>query len=192
MAYIYRFLNQYGIVIYIGRTNNLIRRLRHEHFSKNGGHLPQSCYNETARVEYACVNSQNEAKIYELYYIEKYHPKYNQADIGGGSFSFELDELTWQVFGFSNDKQTKTKQEILDSLTNIHQTLRAECRIAEDILRHKDRVLWLDKLTQEERNEYLRVIYSLERFVHSMQDISQQIEENMQPDVPRKTLILTE
>ncbi|MCC2252747.1 GIY-YIG nuclease family protein [Virgibacillus sp. AGTR] len=113
--YLYRFINQHSKIIYIGRTNNVIRRLRNEHFT-NRGHLPEACYNETVTIEVATTTSLNEAKMYELYYIEKYHPKYNQSDIGGGTFSFELKDLTWETFNFHTDKNNKTKQEILSFL----------------------------------------------------------------------------
>lgn len=178
--YVYRFINIHNQIIYVGRTNNIVRRIRNEHFSKSGrGHLPQECYNETARVEYAEVKSHNESKMYELYYIEKYHPKYNQSDIGGGAFSFELNDLIWKPFELNPTKSSKTRQEIMDTLQDFQQQLDSECRVTENVLRSADTFTWLDKLDPNERNEYLRVIYSLERFVQSVSSLSDQLKENV-------------
>lgn len=169
--YIYRFVNQHDRVIYIGRTNNIVRRIRHQHFGNNG-HLPKTCYNETVYVEYAKVKSENDAKIYELYYIEKYHPKYNKTDIGGGVFSIVLEDLSWIHFEFNIDTKTHTKEELETIMQTTHQELQTERSYIESMLHQKDRVAWLTKLSTDERNEYLRLLYSVERFINNIEDIS--------------------
>lgn len=173
--YVYRFLNQANQVIYVGRTNNIIRRIRQQHFGNNG-HLPKECYNETKTVEYAKVASQNDAILYELYYIEKYHPLYNTSDIGGGAFSVELDELSWQIFDFRPDKKNYKKQELEELINTVHQELRTEHVYIDRLLDRQDRVAWLDKLSQEERNEYLNLIYSVQRYVNSIRDIADKLD----------------
>lgn len=172
--YVYRFLNQQNQVIYVGRTNNIIRRIRQQHFGKNG-HLPKECYNETKTVEYAKVASQNDAILYELYYIEKYHPIYNTSDIGGGAFSVELNELPWQVFDFNTDKKTLSKKQLEELVQTVHQELRTEHRYIDKVIDRQDRVSWLDKLTQDERNEYLNMVYSIERYVNNIRDIADKL-----------------
>jgi len=104
--YVYRFLNKHDDVIYIGRTNNLKRRLEQEHFSKEG-HLPRECYDECAVVEYMELQSESEMKIYELYLINKYSPRYNVMEKRSDNFNFILEELWTKV----KDNDTMTKKE---------------------------------------------------------------------------------
>lgn len=165
--FIYRFLNTHQHIIYIGRTNNIVRRMRNEHFTSRG-HLPVICYQETDRVEYAEVKSLNEAKMYELFLIEKHHPKYNQSDIGGGTLTFELDDLAWQTFEFNTDRQSLTKQKLSELLTTFTEEIDTEFRYANNLLRGLDTKDWLQKLTPDEQNDYLRSIYTIQRFLDSI------------------------
>ena len=61
-------------IIYVGKTGNIWKRMAN-HFTK--GHLPDACYDQVHHIEYAKVGSQFNAEIYETYYIERYHPKFN-------------------------------------------------------------------------------------------------------------------
>lgn len=142
--YVYRFINEQNEVIYIGRTNNIVRRIRQQHFGTNG-HLPAVCYQQTKRVEFAQVASENEAKMYELYYIEKHHPLYNKVDIGGGSFSVELPELSWQPFEFKDEQTKPTNKDILQHVSQHIEELDNECAYANRFLRGKDQLSWLEK-----------------------------------------------
>jgi len=177
--HIYRFLNQHNNIIYIGRTNNVMRRLRQEHFTPRG-HLPDTCYKETVAVDVATLSSPNEAKMYELYLIEQHHPKYNQSDIGGGQFSFTLDEPKWERFVFNTDKPAKSKQELISLITSFQDEIKAECTHAENMLRNQDTHAWLDKLSDDERNEYLRVVYTLERFVQNIASRNNVVKQQIQ------------
>lgn len=176
--YIYKFLNEANQVIYVGRTNNIIRRIRQQHFGTSG-HLPATCYQQTKQVEFAQVASENDARMYELYYIEKYHPIYNKADIGGGSFSVELPELPWKPFEFQVSGKKLTKTDIIHHVSQFVQELEDECVYVDGILRDTDRLSWMQKLTVDERNEYLRIIYSLERFAQNISDHNQDLKEQI-------------
>ena len=74
VKYVYRFLNKYDEIIYIGKTENLVIRLNN-HFSN--GHLPQECYDETVKIEFLAMISTVLMDIKEIYYINLYKPKYN-------------------------------------------------------------------------------------------------------------------
>lgn len=168
--YVYRFRNRLGEVIYVGRTQNIVKRIRNEHFKR--GHLPEECYREVALVEYGEVRSLDESKMYELYYIDKYRPKYNKIDIGGGGISFPVPELTWEVI--EHDKGTTirlTKKEMKDLVVGMGKEIEQECNYVSNYLRGKDRVDWLEKLDQEERNEYKTMVYLLERFITNVKDL---------------------
>lgn len=97
MSYIYRFINGDNEVIYVGRTDNLDNRLMNQHFTDNG-HLPQQCYDECMVIEYAELKSDNEMRIYEIYYISKFKPKYNVVYNDENNLSFELPDVDWTVY----------------------------------------------------------------------------------------------
>jgi hypothetical protein len=96
---VYRFLNKDDETIYIGRTNNLKRRLELDHFTKHG-HLDQECYDQTERIEFMNLISEGEMKIYETYLINKYNPIYNKVEKRGDTFTFELKEY-WHEYQFN-------------------------------------------------------------------------------------------
>lgn len=75
--YIYKFINYENEIIYVGKTGNIMQRIKH-HFS-NSGHLPQECYEQVLKIFYADVSSKYNAELLETYFINKYHPKYNNS-----------------------------------------------------------------------------------------------------------------
>ena len=168
--YVYRFLNIKREVIYIGRTSNFSRRIRNEHFTDRG-HLPAECYRETEWVEFAAVKSENESKVYELYLIEKYMPKYNIRDTGGGKFTFPVPELVWNVYTPDKKKSGVTKTDLQKSIKCIEEEIENEYQYMMKYLRGKDTVTWISKLDIAEANEYLNMVYMMERFVKGIKDI---------------------
>lgn len=78
MAYVYRFKHYLtNEIIYIGKTNRNIKSRINEHFSKKG-HLSRKCYKSVGKIEYIEVKSDADARLVELYLINKYKPKYNK------------------------------------------------------------------------------------------------------------------
>lgn len=92
--YVYRFMDDLGNVIYIGRTTNLRTRIQ-KHFST--GHLPDECYIATSYIESIKLKSQAEMNIYEMYYINIYKPKYNKQEKYDEVVTLELKELAWDI-----------------------------------------------------------------------------------------------
>ena len=74
----YRFIDEVGKVIYVGSAKNIDRRI-HSHFSKSG-HLPKKCYDSVARIEVLKCESYGKALDNEIYFINKYKPKFNHRD----------------------------------------------------------------------------------------------------------------
>lgn len=89
---IYRFWDDAENIIYIGRTNNILNR-----FALHS-HLPDECYNRIKYIDYAVVNSECDAIIYELYYISKYLPEYNTKDKPNEQTTVNIEELTFLPF----------------------------------------------------------------------------------------------
>lgn len=170
--YIYKFINRVEEIIYIGKTNNFNRRLVNEHFTPRG-HLSEDCYRETSYVKYAQVLSENDAKVYELNLIERYKPKYNIQNTQGGAFSFQLPELQWGIFIPTNvrDVEGPTKGELEGYITHIRREIKRECGYMDAFIRGKDQVTWLNDLQEDDRNEYIRMIYSMERYIRGIEEI---------------------
>lgn len=74
--YLYRFIDAEKRIIYIGRTNDIRRRILKEHFTDNT-HLPKECYLETEKVEYTEITNESEEVAYEAILINQIRPKYN-------------------------------------------------------------------------------------------------------------------
>ena len=98
--YIYMFYDYNDQVIYVGKTGNIWKRMAN-HFTK--GHLPKACYEQVHHIQYAKVGSQFNAEIYETFYIEQFHPKFNtdkkyKEDTKDLSLDFPKPE--WKPFYF--------------------------------------------------------------------------------------------
>ena len=74
MAYTYRFKDKYDNTIYVGYTGQTMAQRMNQHFNK--GHLPKECYREVAKIECIKWATKSDAQIMEVYYINKYKPKY--------------------------------------------------------------------------------------------------------------------
>lgn len=94
-AYVYRFKNKNGDIIYYGKTINIDRRIS-EHMTK--GHLPKECYRSVAKIEYQKYKTESDALIMETYYITKYNTKYNKLNKSRDTPAIELEEGTWKLY----------------------------------------------------------------------------------------------
>ena len=95
MAYVYRFLDTTGKVIYIGKTINIHNRMK-QHF--RAGHLPVECYKSVSRIEYQKYKTESDSLIMETYYITKYNPKFNQLQKSRDIPNIEFDEKKWRIY----------------------------------------------------------------------------------------------
>lgn len=77
MAYVYRFRHYLSNeIIYVGQTSRNMSSRMKEHFGKRG-HLPSKCYKSVGKIEYIDIGTKADARLVELYFINKYKPKYN-------------------------------------------------------------------------------------------------------------------
>lgn len=89
--YIYTCYSKDKELLYIGKTNNLKRRIKeHEKTSK--------WIDYVENIFYSKLNTSVEMSIYELYYINKYKPKYNLMDNYNESTNLQLSELTFEHY----------------------------------------------------------------------------------------------
>ena len=97
MAYTYRFVDTDENVIYVGYTGQTMAKRISQHFTK--GHLPKRCYKSIARIDYIKWDSKSDAQVMEVYYINKYHPKFNKLDKQGDKLNIQIeDEKEWKVY----------------------------------------------------------------------------------------------
>jgi predicted GIY-YIG superfamily endonuclease len=156
--YIYKFIDEYNKIIYIGKTKNMNKRI-YQHFGTNG-HLPRCCYDKVDAIFYANLQTRVEMDIYESYLIDKYRPQYNSMSIyeEDDISSIALPELNWNKYLIKNDKSTVEIIELLpqEDARNLLYKLDME------INRVAHRIEWsLDGLTEivDEKNmKYLNNI----------------------------------
>ena len=97
MAYTYRFVDTNENVIYVGYTGQTMAKRISQHFTK--GHLPKKCYKSIARIDYIKWDSKSDDQVMEVYYINKYHPKFNKLDKQGDRLNIQIeDEKEWKVY----------------------------------------------------------------------------------------------
>lgn len=97
MAYTYRFVDTNENVIYVGYTGQTMAKRISQHFTK--GHLPKKCYKSIARIDYIKWDSKSDAQVMEVYYINKYHPKFNKLDKQGDRLNIQIgNEKEWKVY----------------------------------------------------------------------------------------------
>lgn len=110
---VYRFKNKEDKIIYVGKTKNGMDSRMKIHFSKNG-HLDSTCYKEVNTIEYIKLNSQIDMDIKELYYINKYKPKYNTiSKYDSNNTCIDLSEDEWLVYQLNKGK-SKRKSKWID------------------------------------------------------------------------------
>ncbi len=89
--YIYRYFNSKNKVIYVGLTGRPIKRRVYEHKTED-------LQKETDHIDFATVATESDMRMYELYYINKYQPKYNRRDMYIDGQTLHLPELTFQPY----------------------------------------------------------------------------------------------
>ena len=73
---VYRFFNDKGVVIYVGKAKNLKNRLN-SYFQKNLLEKTYRMVHEAVRVDWTIVNTEIEALQLEFTWIKTENPKYN-------------------------------------------------------------------------------------------------------------------
>ena len=96
MAYIYRFIDSNGNIVYVGKTSQALDKRIGQHFTR--GHLPKQCYSSIARIEYQKYKTESDALIMETYYITKYNPKFNKLQKSRDLPTLELDINEWKLY----------------------------------------------------------------------------------------------
>ena len=117
MAYTYRFKDIEGNIIYVGFTGQTMAERMNQHFTK--GHLPQSVYEEVAKIEYMKHKTKSDAQVWEVYLINKYKPRYNTLNKKNDMLTINLGEEKWKVYQVLKQPKKNTKKANWGCLTWI-------------------------------------------------------------------------
>lgn len=96
--YLYRFIDENNQIIYVGKTVQNLRDRFRGHY-----HLPEECYEQTVKIEYATLCTEADLGIYEIYYINQLKPVYNTDFLWDGELSIVLPELEWILYESTKD-----------------------------------------------------------------------------------------
>ena len=96
MAYTYRFIDTNNNVIYVGYTAQRLNDRMNQHFTK--GHLSPQCYDSVARIEYIEWKTKSDAQVMEVYYINRYKPRFNKQDKQNDTLTIRLEEKNWKTY----------------------------------------------------------------------------------------------
>ncbi len=123
---LYRFIDKDGNILYIGRTNDINRRILQEHFTPDT-HLPRECYIETEKVEYVTVENESEEIAYEAILINELRPKYNIQFKDSGKFDVKIPEFDWKEYEWEFKGQMewmkKLKEDTISENDNVIKSL---------------------------------------------------------------------
>ena len=101
--YVYRFLNNNEDIIYVGKTSQKIEARINGH-----RHLSKECYDEIKSIEFIELNTRTDMSIYEIYYINKFKPKYNVQSLYDDAPNMKLEDKIWHNY----DEYLSLKQKI--------------------------------------------------------------------------------
>ena len=144
--YVYKFLNDDQEVLYVGKTTNLKDRIfRHFH----SGHLSPECYSEVSYIRYIECKTDLEMTIKEIYFIDKYKPKYNSVFVNDESMDpiEDLDNIKW-------DKEYKIEKQAKVIGKDLIKT--------NDINKLKNKIITLNKLLIDTTDKFFKTTSDLE------------------------------
>jgi len=85
------------MLVYLGRTKQDLQQRIRGHFFAKPMHRKVDIYN-TTKIEYAELKTEADLYLYEVYYINKFHPPLNVDDRAKDSLTVELPEIEWKIF----------------------------------------------------------------------------------------------
>ena len=76
------------------------------------GHLPKKCYKSIAKIEYIKWDTKSDAQVMEVYYINKYHPRYNRLENQNDRLNIQInEEKEWEVYQIIKKPNVKYEAE---------------------------------------------------------------------------------
>lgn len=86
---IYKFLDEQGVILYVGKAKDLKKRLASYFGNRKGrAHKTRTMVKNAHHIEYTIVETENDALLLENTLIKKYQPRYNVMLKDGKSYSY--------------------------------------------------------------------------------------------------------
>jgi len=84
-------------IVYLGRTMQPLQNRIRGHLFKKPMHR-EICIDRVSKIEYATFQSQADMYLYEIYFINLWHPPLNKDDKAGDNLTVTLPEVEWKLF----------------------------------------------------------------------------------------------
>lgn len=112
MAYVYRFIDIYEDIIYVGYTSQTLEKRMQQHWEQ--GHLPNECYNNVSSIEFIEYSTNADAMIMETYFINKYKPRFNtlSKQLDNVTLPFKIEE-NWKLYKILKKAKDYTKIDLI-------------------------------------------------------------------------------
>jgi hypothetical protein len=140
-------------LVYLGRTNQPLKRRLHGHFFKAPMHRAINI-NLVTKVEYAFFKTEADMFLYEIYYINLYHPPLNCDDKSQDELTVFLPEVIFKPFECNlMDKwreQIRKSDEIEKQRRDKQLAFQIEKSERRKTMNHQDYLEWLDNAESEE------------------------------------------
>lgn len=108
--YVYRFLDKNNKVLYVGRTNNLEKRIASHFLNKDAQIVKRN--ERTEHIQYTSFSTKTYSAIYEIFLINLWKPKYNTLDKYNETLDESIlssDNLVWEDFSTYEISDLKEK-----------------------------------------------------------------------------------
>ena len=106
--FVYKFVDKEGQALYVGQTVDVDRRMQE--------HKGRIWDLEKDHIEYARCENMADMCLYEMYYINKLHAKYNDSLVYNVEPSFVLPELDFKVY--DQKLVDKMHEEVINKVRN--------------------------------------------------------------------------
>lgn len=84
-------------IVYLGRMMQPLQNRIRGHLFKKPMHRA-ICIDQVSRIEYATFQSEADMYLYEIYFINLWHPALNRDDKAADQLTVSLPEVEWKVF----------------------------------------------------------------------------------------------
>lgn len=100
---LYRYIDDNSNILYVGKTLQPVSRRLDQHITEEAQYAIGN-----AHIEIAIVGSKADMALYEIYYINKYLPKYNICQKSNIPF-VEMPELQWKPYTLQRHTKSPTR-----------------------------------------------------------------------------------
>lgn len=100
--YLYRFLDERNKILYVGKTNNMRKRMsghksKSVHIGEHDGH--REMYERIHKVEFCILENEYQMDIYEIHFISLFQPKFNTTFKYKGAEYMDI-RIEWNTYIF--------------------------------------------------------------------------------------------